>query len=205
VSTGSILRNAMETTKERCCMVSSISKVAMIWVSAPTASQTRKVTLTRGSDARCHMSTMIRNSTAKGRAKRNRTWVAPAAPSGPLSSRCKAFRAVWPAAAARVKTTHRKFMKASCGLRRLRGAGPDIAHPVAEIDHSRIDGQACRNIEKDVGQRRVGKRGDARYDGIGDGCQDHRSDRHHLHGSLDLGDCRDWHADPGTGQEFPQA
>src|ERR1700722_2609796 len=94
----------MVTTKERSLMAASISAVARIWVNAPAVTQGQKFSPGRGNGAPLTQSKTKKKISAKGKPKRNRTWVAPTVPRLVVSSRCIALRSVWANAAMTVKT-----------------------------------------------------------------------------------------------------
>src|ERR1700733_13531953 len=94
----------MVTTKERCPMAMSISAVAAICAPAPSITQGQKLKDGRGSGTPVTSKTPIRDSNAKGKPNRERTWVAPTVPRLVVSSRCIALRKVWKNAAVTVKT-----------------------------------------------------------------------------------------------------
>ena len=109
-NSGSVFRYATVTTKERSVIVISISAVPPIWVSAPHTTQTQNIGSGCGKAVCVKSETPARKRSAKGKPNRNRTCVAPTAPRLAVNSRCMALRAVWPAAATKVKITQRKFM-----------------------------------------------------------------------------------------------
>src|SRR5579885_2374782 len=78
--------------------------VAAIWVKAPARTQGQNIAGGVGGVSPVATATPIKNTMAKGKPNRNRTWVAPTVPSVAVSSRCMALRAVCAAAAISVKT-----------------------------------------------------------------------------------------------------
>ena len=94
----------MVTTKERSPIAASISMVAAICAPAPSAIHGQNDKPKRGSDAPVTSITPASDSSANGKPNRKRTCVAPTVPSVVVNSRCMALRAVWLAAAIRVKT-----------------------------------------------------------------------------------------------------
>ena len=91
-------------------MTASSSAVAAIWVTAPVTVQAIVAALSSGTGRPVAASTTARNSRAKGRPNRKRTWVAPTVPSVAVSSFCMALRNTWPPEATTVKTAHNHDM-----------------------------------------------------------------------------------------------
>src|SRR5919204_6393509 len=84
-------------------MAASINAVAPTCVSAPAATQGQKLAGGCGRPCPSASITAARKMSAKGKPKRNRTWVAPTVPSLAVSSRWVALRTVCAAAAMMVK------------------------------------------------------------------------------------------------------
>src|ERR1700719_1405457 len=96
----------MATTNERSPMAASIRAVAMICESEPARIHGQNADPGCGGPMPFASSTAAKNSSANGQPNRNRTWVAPTAPSFAVSWRCMALRAVCPAAAWIVNTAN---------------------------------------------------------------------------------------------------
>src|SRR5690606_16672005 len=99
---GSVLVQAVTTTKDRSRMAASISAVAEICASAPPSTNSMNSKPPCGAWPPSTSITMARNSKAKGKPNRNRTWVAPSVPSVAVRLRCTALRPACAAAAATV-------------------------------------------------------------------------------------------------------